>query len=105
MAGDFNSFFDSELDAQVGNIALIILFNKCGKARISHAFVPYLPHVLTCLTCLQFFYLLLCLHFFRVLRAFIFLRALIALILLRPFRAFTFLKNEEQPIINRSKLE
>ena len=52
MGGDFNSFFDSELDAQGGGFVLKISFNECTKL-VSHT-----PSCLTCLTCLHFFNLL-----------------------------------------------
>ena len=49
MGGDFNSFFDSELDAQGGGFVLKISFNKCTKL------VSRTPLCLTCLTCLLAF--------------------------------------------------
>ena len=58
--------------------------NECAKLRVSRAFVPYVPNF-TCLTCINFFK---CLQFLTCL-----------------ISTFTFLKNVEQPITNRKKLE
>ena len=49
MGGDFNSFIDSELDAQGGGFVLKISFNECTKL------VSRTPSCLTCLTCLLAF--------------------------------------------------
>ena len=107
MGGDFNSFIDSELDAQGGGFVLKISFNKCTKL------VSRTPLCLTCLTCLlafvpyvpSFFSLALCALSFL-------LRALIAVILLCPFCAFAFFikcgtthKQPQLARINKNEIE
>ena len=88
-----------------------IVLKQWAKLRASRAFVFYVPHVPTCLTCSRALCACVPLRLF-FLRAFIILCALRAFICLddlsvsnfwRALCVFTF--NVEQPITNRIKLE